>query len=230
MDKRKITARDMVKDLRAGADDQTLMKKYKLSAQALQSVFGKLLRAGVITEAELDERIPATERTVDLGLYVCPACGNIQDKGFDECPRCGFVPPSLRKAKEEAEAKKGAKKGKGAARTLAATGGAGAVSAAEGEAGDTLAVTTSEFSRLVSHCRVLGIAALSSYAIAIIAVFAVFSISGPPASLSLVEILLVLIALGLPAVVTSLIVFVILRALAEALKIFAEISGRLMED
>ena len=89
MEKRKITAREVLKDIRSGASDSELMKKYSLSAQGLQSIFDKLLRAGVITKTEIEERVPMSERTADLG-FICPACGNIQNKEFITCPRCGF--------------------------------------------------------------------------------------------------------------------------------------------
>jgi uncharacterized protein (UPF0212 family) len=74
MKKRKITAREVLGDVRTGVSDPALMEKYRLSAQGLQSVFNKLLK--VLTQEELD--VPMSERTVDLGLFICPACGNIQ--------------------------------------------------------------------------------------------------------------------------------------------------------
>ncbi|MEW6137432.1 MAG: hypothetical protein AB1733_04295 [Thermodesulfobacteriota bacterium] len=93
MNKRRITAREILSDVRKGLSDPALMEKYKLSAQGLQSVFQKLLKAGIISQAELDARSPLSERTVDIGLYICSACGNIQGKEFTTCPRCGFEPP-----------------------------------------------------------------------------------------------------------------------------------------
>ena len=93
MQKRKITAREILQDIRAGKSDKTLMEKFNLSAQGLQSLFDKLVRAGVVTQDELDDRVPISERTVDLGLFICPACGNIQGKEFVTCPRCGFSVP-----------------------------------------------------------------------------------------------------------------------------------------
>lgn len=93
MEKRKITAREVLEDIRLGKSDSTLMQEYSLSAQGLQSVFRKLLRARLITQKELDDRIPASEQTVDIGLFVCPACGNIQGKEWVTCPRCQFSLP-----------------------------------------------------------------------------------------------------------------------------------------
>lgn len=93
MEKRRITAREILADVKTGVGDPVLMEKYKLSAQGLQSVFNKLLKAGVLTRQELDDRVPMSQRTVDLGLNVCRACGHIESKEFAKCPRCGFVSP-----------------------------------------------------------------------------------------------------------------------------------------
>ncbi len=44
----KINAKEALEDIRAGMDDISLMKKYKLSAKGLQSLFKKLGHAGII--------------------------------------------------------------------------------------------------------------------------------------------------------------------------------------
>ena len=98
MSKRKITAKEVLADVKAGYDDSELMGKYNLSAQGLQSCFDKMIRAKLITRHELDARVPDQERTVELGLFVCPACGNISSQEITECSRCGYqVPDSVRK-------------------------------------------------------------------------------------------------------------------------------------
>lgn len=58
MAKRKpvIDALDAVRNIRAGVDDAALMKRYNISFQGLQSLFGKLIGSGAITQAEIDER------------------------------------------------------------------------------------------------------------------------------------------------------------------------------
>lgn len=110
MNKRRITAREILSDVRKGLSDPALMEKYKLSAQGLQSVFQKLLKAGIISQAEMDSRSPLSERTVDIGLYICSACGNIQGKEFTTCPRCGFEPPRGAKPSGEEIKKKSSRK------------------------------------------------------------------------------------------------------------------------
>ena len=99
MKKRKITARVILNDIQAGATDTEIMEKHRLSAQGLQSVFTKMLTAGVVTQAELDERVPPQERTIELGLVVCPTCGHVEALEFEVCPSCGFTPAAFMKKK-----------------------------------------------------------------------------------------------------------------------------------
>lgn len=60
MGKPVIEAREVLIDLRAGMDDHGLMKKYRLSTKGLHSLFGKLVKAGVIGTEELEERTALT--------------------------------------------------------------------------------------------------------------------------------------------------------------------------
>lgn len=99
MPKEKISARELLADIRAGIDDPALMKKYELSAQGLQSACKKLVEAKALKQSEVDNRVPLTERTVDI-VWKCPACGKPQTTEFDECPECGLVISKFDKAKE----------------------------------------------------------------------------------------------------------------------------------
>jgi hypothetical protein len=91
MPKRKIDAREALKDIRQGMTDEELMEKYSLSAQGLQSLFHKLVEAGLITQYELDDRAPFGTRTVALDIFRCPSCGMPQFEKFDVCPQCGVI-------------------------------------------------------------------------------------------------------------------------------------------
>ncbi len=51
-----INARDVIADLRAGMDDIDLMKKYRLSAMGVESLFKKLLAAGLVSPHEVQQR------------------------------------------------------------------------------------------------------------------------------------------------------------------------------
>lgn len=53
---RKISARDLVADIRAGATDEFLTKKYDINDMGLQSLFQKLITAKALTQADLDGR------------------------------------------------------------------------------------------------------------------------------------------------------------------------------
>ncbi len=52
-----ISLSDALMCIREGMDDSTLMERYQISAKGLRSLFRKLLAAGVISRAELDERL-----------------------------------------------------------------------------------------------------------------------------------------------------------------------------
>ena len=237
MDKRKITAREVLRDIRAGLSDQDLMEKYTLSAQGLQSVFHKLVNAGVITQPELDDRVPITERTVDLGLFICPACGNIQGTEFATCPRCGFTSPGRAKAiQDERAGISGRKTSSGQALRRKANRQTSAKREAdrpskreeEAESGE-IRDPFPDLTRILTYCRVLGVAALVSYVFIVAGIILLqIAASGVASSLSLS--LLGLSILSIPAIALAFIVFVTLSALAESIKIFAGVAGPLMRN
>jgi hypothetical protein len=211
MEKRKITAREVLEDIRFGKSDSNLMQKYSLSAQGLQSVFRKLLRAGLITQKELDDRIPASEQTVDIGLFVCPACGNIQGKEWVTCPRCQFSLPG--KAGHESavtETDRDETKKKPPVIRPAAK-------PADFHKDSSRSTTEADLLRMTGYCRVLGIAGIITYVIAVIGILAYLLVPSPSFGMS---VLIGLVGLGIPAVVLSIIVFVTMRVLTEAIKLF----------
>jgi hypothetical protein len=60
-EKKKISAKEVVGDIRAGATDDFLMKKYGISEKALQGLFLKLVAAKFLTQADLDRRASLVE-------------------------------------------------------------------------------------------------------------------------------------------------------------------------
>ena len=64
----KIKLKEFVNDLRQGMDDQTLMRKYKLSATMLPKVIDQLLSAGHISERDLASRniFDSTQKVAQL--------------------------------------------------------------------------------------------------------------------------------------------------------------------
>ena len=91
MPKRTIDAREVLKDIKSSMSDPDLMEKYSLSARGLQSLFQKLQSANLLSQQDLDDRTPLTERTVTLDVFRCPSCGYPQFSKFDECPQCGVL-------------------------------------------------------------------------------------------------------------------------------------------
>ncbi len=64
---RELSAREVLRDIRAGKSDTDLMEKYSLSAKGLDHLFMQLLGAGLISGNELQERvIEEPDSTVDL--------------------------------------------------------------------------------------------------------------------------------------------------------------------
>ncbi|MBI4964827.1 MAG: zinc ribbon domain-containing protein [Desulfomonile tiedjei] len=97
-DKRKISAKQIVADIRAGLDDARLQRKYGLSHEALESVYGKLIRAGALKEVEIRGRLASgsgeNEESQEKGPTpgpLCPSCNAPVPTGSAECPKCGIV-------------------------------------------------------------------------------------------------------------------------------------------
>jgi len=55
-EKIRISSREAVRSIRSGMTDTDLMEKYDLSARGLDGLFSKLVKAGKIDQADLDER------------------------------------------------------------------------------------------------------------------------------------------------------------------------------
>ncbi len=68
--KRKIRAKEFVRDLRNGMSDRQLMEKYALSAEQLRSVFRKLVDRGAVDEMELFMRTSLSDSTITQALAV----------------------------------------------------------------------------------------------------------------------------------------------------------------
>jgi hypothetical protein len=67
--KRKIKAKELVNDIRAGIGDSQLMEKHRLSAKGLQGVFKKLVDARAIRPKELFNRAPSFDDTADVASF-----------------------------------------------------------------------------------------------------------------------------------------------------------------
>jgi hypothetical protein len=72
VEKKKISAKEAVADIRSGVSDADLMDKYSLSNAGLQSLFDKLVSAGYIDLSEILERTPSFLGTVDVAESFAP--------------------------------------------------------------------------------------------------------------------------------------------------------------
>lgn len=91
MPKKKINAKEVVRDIKAGMHNNALMQKYELSPGQLKGLIKKLEDAGLIKPPEPEELAPDAHDTFDEPYMTCPACGYGQNGEFDDCPRCGVV-------------------------------------------------------------------------------------------------------------------------------------------
>jgi rubrerythrin len=88
MAKKKIKARELLSDVRAGLDDEALMQKYSLSARGVLQALNKLIAHGLMSPEEFIER-RSLAKTVYMPVFTCSACGNTQFSKVEKCPRCG---------------------------------------------------------------------------------------------------------------------------------------------
>ncbi len=65
-EKRRVRAKDVVSDIRAGLTNLQLREKYRLSSQGLESIFVKLVEAKAVRESELDYRVQVADDGVGL--------------------------------------------------------------------------------------------------------------------------------------------------------------------
>ncbi len=95
---RKISAKEILADIKAGTDDRALMEKYQLTENRLQNILKKLLDSGVLKQQDLNNRISVPEKSAGVA-WECPACGKPQIKAMDECPNCGAIRAKFRENK-----------------------------------------------------------------------------------------------------------------------------------
>jgi hypothetical protein len=87
---KKISAKAVLKDIHAGMHQTALMAKYELSPRQLQSLFKKLIDAGLLEPPEHPEPDHAGSSRTDT-IAICPGCQTPLSELDDECPKCGLV-------------------------------------------------------------------------------------------------------------------------------------------
>lgn len=95
--KKRLSAKEILADIRSGMDASALKRKYGLSDNSLDKVYLKLNQAGLLKKHE-KPRIPSTPAPIPShsrapqGVeWKCPACGKAQASEVPECPICGIV-------------------------------------------------------------------------------------------------------------------------------------------
>jgi hypothetical protein len=86
--KKKIKAKELLADIRAGMDDDGLMKKYGFSAGGILKALNRLIYEGLMSPSELAER-RYLAKTVYMPVFECRSCGDVQFSKVEKCPRCG---------------------------------------------------------------------------------------------------------------------------------------------
>jgi hypothetical protein len=96
--KPKVSAKEVLSDIRSGMTLSELKHKYGLSDKGAESLFRKLLAKGLVTEEELPKSLEPDSVQEELpreknekSVWRCPACGAPQDVQLAECPVCGVV-------------------------------------------------------------------------------------------------------------------------------------------
>lgn len=90
MAKRKISAKEILRDLQDGIGENAIMAKHGLSPSQLKAILNKLESAGLLSDIERTKE-PEEPSPKPSATHVCPACGMPQDHEFDECPQCGVI-------------------------------------------------------------------------------------------------------------------------------------------
>lgn len=97
-EKKKISAKDILADIKGGMDATALKMKYGLSDEGLNKVYGKLKTAGLLTEGDLrpckmlddQKEQRSADRSISMA-WRCPACNAPQPERMEECPQCGAI-------------------------------------------------------------------------------------------------------------------------------------------
>lgn len=98
MVKKKINAKELLSDIRAGMDDESLMSKYGLSNRGVLLAMNRLIWAGLMLPSELVER-RSLAKTVYMPVFKCSLCNDIQFSKQEKCPRCGATMRDLKEKK-----------------------------------------------------------------------------------------------------------------------------------
>lgn len=88
---KKISAKAIMQDLKAGLSDKDLMEKYGITFQAVQDVFSQLVKAGLASQDYFHKRSmnQPSRKPPEENESTCPYCGYSEAGEFAKCPNCG---------------------------------------------------------------------------------------------------------------------------------------------
>jgi hypothetical protein len=92
-EKRKISAKEILADLRSGMNESEVRSKYELSEKSLEKVYNKLIDAGLLDETG-KTKVPPQVKTRAVkqdSPKSCPACNAELPENAEECHVCGLV-------------------------------------------------------------------------------------------------------------------------------------------
>jgi hypothetical protein len=90
MAKKTVSVKVFLEDVRAGFTDKDLMNKHGLSSRGLQSLFGKMTKAGIIKQAELDVRKQGKEASDQPGKQIDKSASLIDSNEAEALSRAEF--------------------------------------------------------------------------------------------------------------------------------------------
>ena len=91
MPTRQLSAKEVLKDIRAGMDDAALREKYKLSDKGLRSLFNKLVETGLLNRSALARRASGPDMATDMKEEGAPQ-EKIPSQGPQEPPEPDMSP------------------------------------------------------------------------------------------------------------------------------------------
>ncbi|MFC1836003.1 DUF2628 domain-containing protein [Thermodesulfobacteriota bacterium] len=113
----RLSAKDVIADVKAGMSDSELMKKYKVSPKGLHNLLNKMIAAGILAQTDIDRR-QSLESTVEIipdsfpvrpkpavqshdskrpvFKFLCPKCNTPHTEDYAVCPQCGIIVEKFR--------------------------------------------------------------------------------------------------------------------------------------
>lgn len=76
---RRVSAREFLREIRSGADEEALKSKFNLTSRQYQTLLRELINAGIATPLELSNRLSVTQSQVEEVLREWEAASKLLD-------------------------------------------------------------------------------------------------------------------------------------------------------